>query len=144
VSAGARALQVGAGGAGSAIALALLEAGVAELALHDADATRRDALLGRLQERFGARVTAGSPDPAGFDLVANATPMGMRVGDPYPVEVAGLKPDTFVGDVVTRPAVPPLIDAARRAGCRTSTGSDMFAAVAVLIADFLGAEGPLS
>jgi shikimate dehydrogenase len=68
----------------------------------------------------------------------------MRVGDPYPVEVAGLKPDTFVGDVVTRPAVPPLIDAARRAGCRTSTGSDMFAAVAVLIADFLGAEGPLS
>jgi shikimate dehydrogenase len=144
VSAGARALQVGAGGAGSAIALALLEAGVAELALHDADATRRDALLGRLQERFGARVTAGSPDPAGFDLVANATPMGMRVGDPCPVEVAGLKPDTFVGDVVTRPAVPPLIDAARRAGCRTSTGSDMFAAVAVLIADFLGAEGPLS
>jgi len=139
----ARALQVGAGGAGSAIALALLEAGVAELALHDADNTRRDALIGRLRDRVGDRVTAGSPDPAGFGLVANATPMGMRPGDPYPVDVASLKPDTFVGDVVTKPAVPPLIEAARRVGCRTSTGGDMFATVAGLIADFLLAEGPL-
>jgi shikimate 5-dehydrogenase len=144
VPTGARALQVGAGGAGSAIALALLEAGVAELALHDADAARRDALLGRLRERFGGRVAAGSADPAGFDLVANATPMGMRADDPYPVDVAGLGPGTFVGDVVTRPAVPPLIAAARAAGCRTSTGSDMFAAVAVLIVDFLVADGPLA
>jgi shikimate dehydrogenase len=140
---GARALQVGAGGAGSAIALALLEAGVAELALHDADPARRDALIGRLRERVGDRVTAGTPDPAGFDLVANATPMGMRPGDPYPVDVTSLKPDTFVGDVVTKPAVPPLIEAARQVGCRTSTGGDMFATVAGLIADFLLAEGPL-
>jgi shikimate 5-dehydrogenase len=141
---GGRALQIGAGGAGSAIALALLEAGVAELALHDADAARRDALLDRLRDRFGDRVTAGSTDPSGFDLVANATPMGMRADDPYPVEVAGLKPDTIVGDVVTKPAIPPLIEAARRTGCRASTGSDMFAAVAGLIANFLIAEGPLS
>ena len=55
-----------------------------------------------------------------------------------------LRPGTFVGDVVTRPAVPPLVDAARRAGCRTSTGGDMFDAVAVLIADFLMGDGPLA
>jgi shikimate dehydrogenase len=140
---GARALQVGAGGAGSAIALALLEAGVGELALHDADAARRDDLVGRLRERFGDRVTVGSPDPADADLVANATPMGMRASDPYPVDVAALKPDTFVGDVVTKPDVPPLIAAARRRGCRTSTGNDMFATVAGLIADFLLADGPM-
>jgi shikimate dehydrogenase len=140
---GARALQVGAGGAGSAIALALLEAGIAELALHDADPARRDALLGRLREPFGDRVSAGSPDPSGFDLVAHATPMGMRAGDPFPVDVASLKPGTFVGDVVTRPAVPPLIEAARRIGCGTSTGGDMFGAVAGLIVDFLLADGPL-
>ena len=140
---GSRALQVGAGGAGSAIALALLEAGVADLALHDADPVRRDALVGRLRDRFGDRVTAGSPDPTGFDLVANATPMGMRAGDPYPVDVERLAPGTFVGDVVTKPAVPPLIEAARRIGCRTSRGADMFAAVAGLIVDFLLADGPL-
>ena len=89
---GARALQVGAGGAGTAIALALLEAGVAELRLHDADPARSEALVRRLSKRFGDRVSTGSPDPTGFDLVANATPMGMRSGDPYPVDVTRLDP----------------------------------------------------
>jgi shikimate dehydrogenase len=139
---GATALQVGAGGAGSAIALALLEAGVAELRLHDADPARRDGLVERLRERYGDRVRAGvpdpeGPDPNGCDLVANATPMGMRAEDPYPVDVTRLKPGMVVGDVVTKPAVPPLVVAARRAGCATATGSDMFARVAVLIVDFL-------
>jgi shikimate dehydrogenase len=69
--------------------------------------------------------------------------MGMRPGDPYPVDVELLKPDTFVADVVTKPAVPPLVDAARRIGCGTSTGADMFAAVSGLIVDFLLADGPL-
>lgn len=141
--AGSRVLQVGAGGAGSAIALALLEAGAAELALHDADPVRRDGLITRLRSRFGDRVVVGSDDPAGFDVVAHATPMGMRADDPYPVDVQRLKASTFVADVVTKPAVPPLIDAARGIGCGTSTGADMFAAVAVLIVDFLLADGPL-
>jgi shikimate dehydrogenase len=67
--------------------------------------------------------------------------MGMRADDPYPVDVTRLKPGTVVGDVVTRPAVPPLVAAARAAGCATATGSDMFARVAVLIVDFLVAAG---
>ena len=141
--AGRRVLQVGAGGAGSAIALALLEAGAAELALHDADPVRRDGLIERLRSRFGDRVVVGSADPTGADIVAHATPMGMRAGDPYPVDVQLLKPNTFVADVVTKPAVPPLIAAARAIGCGTSSGADMFAAVAVLIVDFLLADGPL-
>ncbi len=141
--AGRRVLQVGAGGAGSAIALALLESGAAELALHDADRDRRDKLIARLRTRFGDRVVVGSDDPTGVDIVAHATPMGMRPDDPYPVDVQRLKPDTFVADVVTRPAAPPLIQLARGIGCGTSTGSDMFAAVAVLIVDFLLAGGPL-
>ena len=141
---GARVLQIGAGGAGTAIALALLEAGAADLALHDADPARRDALIARLRERFGDRVSVGSSDPAGFDLVAHATPMGMRPGDPLPIDLARLAPSTFVADVVTKPAVPPLIEAARALGCGTSTGSDMFAAVSELITDFLVAAGPLA
>ena len=140
---GRRVLQVGAGGAGSAIALALLEAGATELALHDVDPARRDSLIGRLRTRFGDRIAVGSDDPTGFDLVAHATPMGMRADDPYPVDVRRLQPDTFVADVVTKPAVPPLIEAAREIGCGTSTGADMFAAVALLIVDFLLADGPL-
>jgi shikimate dehydrogenase len=142
--AGARVLQLGAGGAGSAIALEQLAQGAAELALHDADPVRRDGLIERLQERFPDRVVGiGSSDPTGFDIVAHATPMGMRAGDPLPIEIDKLKPATFVADVVTKPAVPPLIEAARTIGCGTSTGSDMFAAVTVLIVDFLLADGPL-
>lgn len=135
--AGRRALLVGAGGAGSAIALALVEAGVAALAIHDDDADRRDDLVRRLAARGPARVSAGSPDPSGFDLVANATPAGMREDDPLPVDVARLSPGTFVGCVITAPAVSPLIAAARARGCRTSTGSEMYAALQAAMVDFL-------
>lgn len=140
---GASVLQVGAGGAGSAIALALLEAGVAELALHDADHRRRDTLVRTLAENFPGRVVARPPDPVGRDVVVNATPMGMRPEDPLPLPVERLSPSTFVADVVTSPAVPPLIEHGRRIGCRTQTGLDMFAAVGVLLADFLVADGRL-
>lgn len=134
---GLRALLIGAGGAGSAIALALLEAGVAELAIHDTDARRRDALLARLANRPGTVTRAGSADPQGYTLIVNATPAGMRAGDPYPVHPDRLGPEMFVGDVVTAPAVTPLIEAARRAGCTTQTGIGMFMAGISIIVDFL-------
>lgn len=134
---GRRALLVGAGGAGSAIGLQLLESGVSELAVHDMDADRRDALIGRLSGPHPGRVTAGSPDPAGFDIVANATPMGMRPGDPLPIEADRLTPATFVGDVITAPEVSPMLEIARHLGCRTQTGVGMFLAQRELIVDFL-------
>jgi shikimate dehydrogenase len=137
VTEGKRALQVGAGGAGTAIALALLEAGVAELALHDADAGRRDRLIGRLRSRFGDRVREGSPDPGGFDLAVNATPAGMRPDDPLPLLADRLDPECFVGEVITAPEVTPLLAAARARGCGTQTGIGMFTAVRDMIVDFL-------
>lgn len=141
---GRRALLAGAGGAGSAIALGLLEAGVAELAIHDGEANRRDMLIGRLRERYGERVNAGGSDPSGFGLVVNATPAGMRATDPLPIDASRLDRDAFVGDVITVPAVTPLIAAARARGCGTQIGTGMFAAVCVHIVDFLLASGPLS
>jgi shikimate dehydrogenase len=135
--AGKRALQVGAGGAGSAIALALVDADVRELALHDEDVVRRDSLILRLNALGKAKVVAGSPDPTGFDLVANATPAGMRVGDPLPVDVSKLAPSTFVGCVITVPAVSPVVEAARKLGCPTSTGTDMYRALQQTMVDFL-------
>ena len=126
---GKRALLVGAGGAGSAIAHALVDAGVASLALHEADVPRREALAAKLRA-YGAVVpTVGSTDASAFDLVINATPMGMKEGDPLPVNAATLQAGTFVGCVVTKPAVPPLIEQARARGLPTMTGAGMFAAV---------------
>ena len=132
-----RALLVGAGGAGSAIALALLEAEVTQLAIHDADVARRDALIARLASRYPAKVVAGSTDPQGFDVIANATPMGMRAGDPLPVDIARLAYGMFVGDVITVPEVTPLLAAARERGCGTQTGVGMFNEVLGLMVEFL-------
>ncbi|HET9821325.1 MAG TPA: shikimate dehydrogenase [Burkholderiaceae bacterium] len=125
---GLRTLLVGAGGAGSAIAHALVDAGVAALALHDADDARREALAAKLRAYGPVVPGVGSSDPSRFDLVINATPMGMRADDPLPVDVAKLAASTFVGDVVTMPPVPPLIVAARARGCGTMTGAGMFEA----------------
>lgn len=135
--AGRRALLVGAGGAGTAIAHALVEAGVAALAIHDGDAARRDALVARLAALGRCPVTAGGGDPTGFALVANASPAGMRAGDALPVDVDRLDAGAFVGCVVTEPAVTPLIAAARARGCGTSTGLNMFSRVRDLIVDYL-------
>jgi shikimate dehydrogenase len=132
-----RALLVGAGGAGCAIALALVEEGVSALAIHDEDEVRRDTLIGKLKAKTTTPVRAGSPDPRGFELIANATPAGMNPGDPYPVDVTRLTPDMFVGCVITKPAVSPLVTEARRIGCKTSVGGDMYAAEQKLMLDFL-------
>ena len=138
---GRRALLIGAGGAGSAIALALIDAGVAELAIHDENAERRDGLIARLNRRGKGRATVGSADPAGFDMLANASPAGMRPEDPLPADVSRLSPGMHVGCVITRPAVTPLIAAARALGCTTSTGTEMYDALQYRMVDFLLRQG---
>ena len=87
--AGARALVVGAGGVGSAIAASLAAAGIAGIGLFDAHGTAADALGNRLKEHYPKlAVRTGSNDPEGYDVVVNATPLGMKPGDPLPVDVA--------------------------------------------------------
>jgi len=135
--AGKKALLVGAGGAGSAIAHALVLGGVRELAIHDPDTARRDTLIERLAGLGLGAVVAGSPNPSGVDMAINATPIGMKEGDPYPLDVSHFTPAMFVGCVITAPAITPLITAARAAGCNTLTGADMFAQVRDLMVNFL-------
>jgi shikimate dehydrogenase len=133
---GKRALQVGAGGAGSAIALALSTEG-ASVTLCDLDTAKRDALIARLG-RYGHKVTAADgTDPSGFDLVVNATPAGMKAGDPLPVDTSRLSSGQFIADVITAPAMTPLLEAAKAKGCRTQTGIEMFNAQVDFISEFL-------
>lgn len=139
---GRRALVVGAGGAGSAAALALLEAGVAALAVADVDPARRAGLVARLAARTSAAVTAGACDPRGCDVVIHATPAGMGDGDPLPLDPAGFEAAAVVVDLVTRPAVTRLASAARERGCTVVTGADMFAQGVGMMADFLLAARP--
>ena len=134
---GKRALLVGAGGAGSAIAHALVMAGVSALAIHDEDAARRTTLVDRLAGLGRCPVLHGSADPTGFDMVLNATPVGMKAGDPYPLDVDKLQPSMFAGCVITMPAITPFIAAARAKGCGTMTGAHMFGRVRDLMVEFL-------
>jgi shikimate dehydrogenase len=134
---GRRALLVGAGGAGSAIAHSLILAGVSELAIHDPDAQRRQSLIDRLNSLKLGRVIEGSPDPTGFDIALNATPIGMKASDPTPILTDKITSSMFVGCVITAPAITPLIAAARAKNCNTTTGADMFAQVRELMVNFL-------
>lgn len=133
-----RALLLGAGGAGSAIAVALLDAGVRELIVHDRDGARVEALLDLVSTD---RIVAGAPDPTGCDLVFNATSMGMEPGDPLPIDASLLDRSMFVGDVIAGHGSTPLVRAARSAGCKTATGGQMVEAVQDLMADFLLGQG---
>ncbi len=123
---GARVLVVGSGGVGSAIAASLAKAGVATLAVHDAYAPMMDGLAERLRQHYPAlEVLTGSKDPAGFDVVVNATPLGMKPGDPLPMDVARIAPATFVGEVVMKTEITPFLAAARDRGCAFQVGTDM-------------------
>jgi shikimate dehydrogenase len=134
---GARVLLVGAGGAGSAIAIALLEAGVRELILHDTDAARTAKLVELLSGLGAGRVTIGPADPTGCDIVCNATPLGMGAGDDLPVAAHLLKSSMFVGDVIAGHGVTPFLQAAQAAGCKTSNGVQMVEAVREIMLEFL-------
>jgi len=121
-----RALVVGNGGVGSAIAASLAGAGVAGLGLFDPDTTASDALADRLREHHPQLdVTTGSKDPEGYDLVVNATPLGMDDGDPLPVDVDRIAPSTFVGEVVMKQQITPFLQAAQSKGCQIQVGTDM-------------------
>jgi len=123
---GARVLVVGSGGVGSAIAASLAGAGIGAIALYDVNAASAQALGQRLQTHYPAiEVSTGSNDPAGMDLVVNATPMGMNEGDPLPMDVTRLDARTFVGEVVMRTEMTAFLSAARARGCPVQVGSDM-------------------
>lgn len=125
-AAGASCLVVGSGGVGSAIAASLAGAGVAAVTLNDCNQASAHALAGRLREHYARlAVQVGSADPAGYDLVVNATPLGMNLDDPLPIDVTRLAPTTFVGEVVMKQAMTPLLQAAQRIGCRYQIGTDM-------------------
>lgn len=124
--ANARALVIGSGGVGSAIAASLAGAGISALALFDVNSATADALAMRLRRHYPRLdVMVGYNDPQGYDIIVNATPMGMNEGDPYPTDVERITPGAFVGEVVMTQQFTPFLAAARARGCVTQVGVDM-------------------
>jgi shikimate dehydrogenase len=124
--AGARALVVGSGGVGSAIAASLAGAGLAGIGVFDSNQDAADALGDRLRAHYPKLdVKTDSKDPAGYDVVINATPLGMKEGDPLPMDVSRIAPTAFVGEVVMKSEITPFLRAAKEKGCAIQVGTDM-------------------
>ncbi|WP_049561786.1 shikimate dehydrogenase [Nonomuraea sp. SBT364] len=126
-----RIVQLGAGGAGSAVAHALLTMGADRVTVVDADPARALALAGELAGRFdGGRARhathAELPDLlAGADGLVHATPTGMARHPGLPLAAELLRPGLWVADIVYRPLETELLRQARAAGCRTLHGGGM-------------------
>ncbi len=136
---GTRVLVSGTGGVGSAIAASIAAAGAAELMLFDMSDASAQALAARLREHYPQmKVATGSKDPAGFDIVVNATPLGMKDTDPLPFDVDRIAPDTFVGEVVMKTEYTPLLQAAKAKGCQVQVGTDMLFEMIPAYLEFFG------
>jgi shikimate dehydrogenase len=123
---GKRALVVGNGGVGSPIAASLAAAGVAAMGLFDPNSAASESLGERLLAAYPTlEIVTGSKDPEGYDIVVNATPLGMKDDDPLPMDVERIAPTTFVGEVVMKQEVTPFLQAALDKGCPVQVGKDM-------------------
>ena len=140
--AGRRVLLVGAGGAGAAIAFALAEHGCGELAVFDVDPARAETLVDRLKADGRAAVVASSPDPAGFPIAINATPLGMKPEDPLPFDVTRVDAGAVVAEVIMKPRETRLIELARRRGNPVVLGERMLDYQAPFVLDFFGIPRP--
>ena len=122
-------LLLGAGGAGRAVAFALMDMGAAQLRLHDPDAVRAGGLCADLTARFGANRCVLADDPAAAVAsaagVVNATPVGMLGHPGMPMASEPIQPHHFVADVIYTPLNTPFVLATRLKGSRTMNGSGM-------------------
>ncbi|MDR5797520.1 ThiF family adenylyltransferase [Caballeronia sp. LZ008] len=137
--AGTRVLVLGSGGVGSPIAASLAAAGVAELAIFDTNTASVEGLASRLREHYpNLIVRTDTKDPDGFDVIVNATPLGMKDTDPLPFDIDRIAPGTFVGEVVMKSEYTPLLRAAKDKGCAVQVGTDMLFEMIPAYLEFFG------
>ncbi|RKF16606.1 shikimate dehydrogenase [Roseovarius spongiae] len=137
-------LQVGAGGAGASLAYCLAEAGAGAVTISDIDPARAETLAGLVAQAFPeCDVSPGPPDPRGCEIAINATPMGLRADDPYPLDIEGLRAGMTVVDIIMDPRETPLLKYAAELGCRVQYGQPMMDCQMAAMRDCLGVlNGP--
>lgn len=136
---GRRVLLLGAGGAANAVAFALAEAGIVDLAIANRTRAKSEDLARRLAQAFPElHVDLDGTDPADRDIVVNGTSLGLAEGDPLPVDVARLTHRQIVAEVIMQPRVTALLAAAQAKGCRVHYGLPMLECQLEMMADFMG------
>jgi len=138
---GRNSLLIGAGGAGRAIAFALVEAGVTRLVIADRDERRASSLVGALRSAAPlCDVRPGPADAHGFDLIINASPLGMLPEDPSPVDMGRLDATATVVDITLGAAPSALLTAAAGRGCQVQDGRALHDGQAIYAARFFGID----
>ena len=136
---GKSAIVFGNGGVGSSIVASLAAHGASRIALFDPRTETSEALASRVQENFPEiTIDVGRSDPGGFDIVVNATPIGMNDDDPMPLEADKITPGAFVGDVVMKAEETPFLAAAKARGCPIQPGVDMLFEMIPAYLEFFG------
>ena len=136
-----RVLVVGSGGVGSAIAASLAASDIKTIALYDSNNSSSEKLGERLNANFSkVEVILRQNNPEGFDLIVNATPLGMKEGDPMPVDISKISPHAFVGEVVLKDEMTAFLKAAHSRGCRVQVGSDMLFEQIPVYLEYFGFE----
>lgn len=142
---GKRVKQLGAGGAGAAVAHALAEAGAASIALSDPRCELAEHLSARLNRFYPDCAASVDVDPAnvtGVDLLVNCSPVGMKPGDGMPASFGTFPAAMQVVDIIMTPAETPLLKHARQCGCRATNGRPMIEGQLAAFAMFFGIEMP--
>ncbi len=136
---GRRVLIIGAGGAASAVATALADEGVPTIVLYDPDVEKARQLAQRLRARFDIEAFAASTsDPSGFDLIVNASPLGLKDSDPLPIDIAAIPAHAAVCDILMKNQPTPLLRRARARGLVAEPGFDMLIRQTPHYLDFFG------
>ncbi|MGI9538046.1 MAG: shikimate dehydrogenase family protein [Desulfocapsaceae bacterium] len=132
-------LLIGAGGAGSSMAYALAEEGVARLLINDTVIEKAEFVAAGVAHHYPEiEIAVGRPDPHGFDIVANATPVGMSPSDPYPLDPELLDPAQLVTEMIMKPDVTSFLIAATNKGCEIQGGYEALRGQAKATMEFFG------
>lgn len=135
-------LLIGAGGAGSSMAFALAEAGAARMQIYDIAAEKAEKVVDGVSRYYPnvsiSTLSSGPPDPAGFDIVANATPVGMRPDDPFPLDPERLDPAQLVTEMIMKPNITRFLEKASERGCDTQEGYEALKGQAAANMEFFG------
>jgi shikimate dehydrogenase len=134
---GRRVMLLGAGGAGSAIGVAIAFERPAALRVFDVDPARAETLAARVaQASPGIAVSAGAPTTDGIDILLNASPVGMLGDARLPLAVTTLPGELIVFDAIVKPETTPLLALARQCGCTTVAGREMMRGQISRMVDF--------
>jgi shikimate dehydrogenase len=140
-----RALVVGSGGVGCAVAASLAQRGIKHIAIFDTRAEQAEALRARLQAAFPhTEVALGGARAAGYDVVVNSTPLGMHADDPMPIDLDGIAADAIVADCGMKIEMTRLLVEARARGCAIQRGREMMIEQSPLYLELFGLPGATS